>query len=189
MSKTAKLILKGISNTIVTVVIILLVLLVGLKIFGFQIYTVLSGSMEPTYKVGSVIYVKEVDPDKLKVKDPITFKISEDTIATHRIIDIVEDENEKGVYKFQTQGDANENPDQGLVPKENVLGKPVFTIPYLGYFAEFIQNPAGLCITLGIGTALTIVVILLEDITKDSTKDKKKKSKKEDKEEKENGEE
>ncbi len=178
MNKTINLILKGISNTIVTVVIVILFLLVGLKIFGFQIYTVLSGSMEPTYKVGSVIYVKEVDTDKLKVKDPITFKISENTIATHRIIDIVEDED--GVFKFQTQGDANENPDEGLVPKENVLGKPVFTIPYLGYFAVFIQSPAGLCITLGIGLVLTIVVILLEDVTKDPSKEKKK-SKKENK--------
>ena len=86
MNKSTKFILKLISNLIVTVAVALAILLVGLKFTGLQIYTVISGSMEPTYHVGSLIYVKKVDPSTLKVKDPITFELSDKTIATHRIV-------------------------------------------------------------------------------------------------------
>ena len=92
MNKSTKFILKLISNLIVIIAVALAILLVGLKFTGLQIYTVVSGSMEPTYHVGSLIYVKKVDPSTLKIKDPITFKLSDNTIATHRIIEIVKDE-------------------------------------------------------------------------------------------------
>ncbi len=49
----------------------------------------LSGSMELTYHVGALIYVKEVDPSEIQVGDAITFLPSEDTVATHRVVEIV----------------------------------------------------------------------------------------------------
>ncbi len=180
MNKATKLVLKGISNIIVISVVILLILLGGLKLFGFEIYTVLSGSMEPTYKVGSVIYVKEVNADELKKDDTITFKLTEETIATHRIVNVVEENNER---KFETKGDANENNDEGYVTEDRILGKAIFTIPYLGYLAEFIQTKHGLMITLGVGVGLTVLVMLLDELTKDE-KNKKKEQLKEEKEEK-----
>ena len=64
-------------------------LLAGIRIVGFTPYAVLSGSMEPAFHVGSLIYVKSVDPEDIKVGDAITFRLSgEDTAATHRVIEI-----------------------------------------------------------------------------------------------------
>ena len=65
----------------------LAILLVGVRVVGFSPYTVLSGSMEPTYSVGDLIYVKTVDPDSIKVGDPITFVANEKlVVATHRVV-------------------------------------------------------------------------------------------------------
>ena len=46
-----------VSTVLVAAVVLLAVLLVGVRLFGLQVYTVLSGSMEPAYPVGSLIYV------------------------------------------------------------------------------------------------------------------------------------
>ena len=140
MNKSIKFILKLISNLIVIIAVALAILLVGLKFLGLQIYTVISGSMEPTYHVGSLIYVKKVDPSTLKEKDAITFQLSDKTIATHRIIEIVHDETNTNVYKFRTKGDANKDVDANLIEPNKVLGKPIFTIPLLGYLAIYIQG-------------------------------------------------
>lgn len=73
----------------VAIVVVTAALLVGAKVIGFQTYSVLSGSMEPTYHTGSLIYVKKTDPQDIKVGDPITFVLDENlTVATHRVIKI-----------------------------------------------------------------------------------------------------
>ena len=158
MNKSIKFILKLISNIIVIIAIVLAILLVGLKFLGFQIYTVVSGSMEPTYHVGSLIYVKKVDTNTLKIKDPITFKLGDNTIATHRIVEIVHDEENPKEYKFRTKGDANEDVDANLIEPEKVLGKAYFTIPYLGYLATYIQSYPGNIIA--ICTSVSLIIIL-----------------------------
>lgn len=169
MNKTTKLILKTLSTLIVIIVIAFAFLLVGIKLFGVEIYTVLSGSMEPTYQVGSIIYVVDVNPDELKEKDPITFKLTDSTIATHRIIKIEEENNQK---LFYTQGDANKHPDENPVTEKEIIGKPIFSIPYLGYLANFMQTTHGMFITLGIGLMLIIIVFVLDSLTEDK-KEKK----------------
>lgn len=174
MSKPLKITLKVISNLIVTIAIIIAVLLVGLKFLGFQIYTVVSGSMEPTYHVGSLIYVKKVDPNTLKVKDPITFKLGDNTIATHRIVEIVPAEQDSTKYSFRTKGDANEDADAKLVEPNQVLGKAYFTIPYLGYLATYIQSSPGNIVTVCTAIALIILVIILDILTEEPKKEEEK---------------
>ena len=142
-------------------------MMVGVKLFGIQIYTVLSGSMEPEYKVGSLIYVVDTEINELKEKDVITFRITEDVIATHRIVEIVDEGNEK---KFRTQGDANDFVDEGLVDSRNIIGKPVFTIPYLGYVASFMQTLSGKMITVGVSLLLIIIIVVIDMITDDKKK-------------------
>ncbi len=156
---------KRIWNIFTTILIILAVLLAislaGVRLFGFQVYTVLSGSMEPTYHVGSLIYVQKVEPKDVKVGDPITFVLNEQlVVATHRVVDI--DIDEQGMIRFQTKGDANTSVDGGKVHQANLLGKPVFTIPYLGYVASFIQNRPGLYITIAIVAILILLMFLPE---------------------------
>lgn len=173
MNKYVKFILKTISNLIVVLAVALAILLVGLKFVGFQIYTVISGSMEPTYHVGSLIYVKKVDPNTLKVKDTITFELSDKTIATHRIVEIVKDEENPNTYKFRTQGDANEDVDANLVEPNKVLGKAIFTVPYLGYLATYIQSYPGNVVAICTAIALLIIVIIIDMIIEDKKEPEK----------------
>ena len=127
--KRLKKIWNVVSTVLVTVVVLLAVALVGVRLFGLQVYTVLSGSMEPTYSVGSLIYVQKVDYKELKVGDPITFMLDEDTIATHRIIEVLVDEEDPDTIRYFTKGDANPNPDAMSVHYKNIIGKPVFSVP------------------------------------------------------------
>ena len=148
-------------TTMLTVAAILLaVALVGMRLFGFQVFSVLSGSMEPEYHVGSLIYVKEVDYHELKSGDVITYMLDEDLVATHRIVDVFPDQDDPSVLRYQTKGDANEAADGTLVHYKNVIGTPVFTIPYLGYVADFIQKPPGTYAAIAIGAVLLALMFL-----------------------------
>lgn len=149
-----------ISNILLVLVVIAAILLVGVRLIGIEPYTVLSGSMEPTYHVGSLIYVKKVDPLTLKVGDPVTFMINERTIVTHRIIEVIPDGEDPTVVRFRTQGDNNDTPDGDPVHSKNVIGKPIFTVPLLGYVANYIQNPPGKYIAIASCAFLIILVML-----------------------------
>ena len=151
------------TTIILVIVVILALLLAGARLVGLQVYTVLSGSMEPTYHVGSIIYVKEVDPATLKVGDPISFLISEKTVATHRIIEVLPDESDPNVIRFRTKGDNNDIEDTNPVHSNNVLGKVVGTIPLLGYVSNFVQNPPGTYIALA-AMAILILAVFVPDI-------------------------
>jgi signal peptidase len=140
-------------------VVIAAILLVGVQLFGIKPYTVLSGSMEPTYHVGSIIYVKKVDPLTLKVGDPITFMINGRTIVTHRIIEVIPDGEDPTVVRFRTQGDNNDTPDGDPVHSKNVIGKPIFTVPLLGYVANYIQNPPGKYVAIITCSVLILLVM------------------------------
>lgn len=156
--------------SVVSVVAIVLVFLIaGVRLFGITPYTVLSGSMEPKYHVGAVIYVKEADAKTLKVNDPITFKLN-DLVVTHRIIEIKNDE--KGL-RFYTKGDANNTADGGYVVPRDVIGVPLFQIPLLGYVFNFIQNPPGLYIVSGSVLLLVVLSFLqVDEDEEESTEEK-----------------
>ena len=148
------------TSILVGLVVILALLLAGVRIAGLQVFSVLSGSMEPTYHVGALIYVKKVDAMELRSGDVITFMLDEDTVATHRIVEVVPDAEDSSVLRFRTKGDANDNVDGSLVHYKNVLGKPVFTIPLLGYLAGYIQHPPGTYVAISVGAILLLLVFL-----------------------------
>lgn len=151
----------NIINTILVILVItLVILLVGLKFVGLTPYTVLSGSMEPKYHVGSIIYVTKVaEPNKLTPGMPLTYSL-EETVVTHQIVEKGTDE--RGLY-FITQGIyEGSTPDPKVYP-EQIVGKPVFTIPYLGYVSNFIQNPPGTYIAIA-GCALLVMLSFLPDL-------------------------
>ena len=160
MNKTVKKIWNWLTTILVVLVVILAILLVGARLIGLQVFTVLSGSMEPTYHVGSLIYVKKVDPFQLKSGDVITFMLDEDTVATHRVADVIPDEEDASVIRFRTKGDANEAEDGSLVHYRNVIGTPVFTIPKLGYLANYIQHPPGTYVAISAGAILLLLVFI-----------------------------
>ena len=167
MGKAIKIIWNTITSILVAAAVILAILMVGARLVGLQVFTVLSGSMEPTYHVGSLIYVKDVDPFELEAGDVITFMLDEDTVATHRIVEVVPDEEDSSVIRFRTKGDANDAVDGSLVHYKNVLGSPIFTIPKLGYVANYIQNPPGTYVAISAGAILLLLVFLPDLFEKD----------------------
>ena len=154
------------TTVIVVLVVIFAVLLIGVRLFGVQVYSVISGSMEPEYPVGSLIYVKDINPSEIEVNDVITYVLPSETPSTHRVVRI-DEENQL----FYTKGDANETEDGAPVHFKNLIGTPVFKIPYLGYVAYYIQHPPGMYIAIAAGAVLLILVFLPDLFKKDKKKD------------------
>ena len=102
-------------------------------IFKYKPLVVLTGSMEPKFKTGSIIYYKEVSEDKLKVGDIITFKLG-DNLVSHRIYSI-----ENGLY--ETKGDANNTVDANKIKYSDIVGKDAdICIPYVGFYVKYINE-------------------------------------------------
>lgn len=163
MSNAVKKIWGVLSTVLVILVVLCAVFLMGSRLIGFRVFNVISGSMEPTYSVGDLLYVKDVDVKTIQVGDPITFVLNEElTVATHRVIRIetVTGENGTKSLYFFTKGDANEIADNDPVHANNVIGVPQFALPKLGYVADFIQHPPGMYITLAFGVLLILLVFL-----------------------------
>lgn len=156
MKKTLRKTWNAITWILVFCVAVLAVLLSGIRLAGLTPYVVLSGSMEPTYHVGSIIYVKKVPPENIEPGDPITFVLNEAMVAvTHRVTEV-----DSGNHRFITKGDANDAADGSPVPYENLIGKAVFSIPYLGYFSNWIASPPGMYIGICACIVLLILVLL-----------------------------
>lgn len=174
MNPSVKKVWNVVSSILVALVVILALLLVGARLVGLRVFTVLSGSMEPAYHTGSLIYVKKVDPFTIQPGQPITFLLDEDTVATHRVVGVVPDEEDPGVIRFRTKGDANEAEDGALVHCKNVIGTPVFSIPCLGYLADYIQHPPGMYVAISAGAILLLLVFLPDTFAEDKGRKKDK---------------
>lgn len=107
---------------------------------GFSAFTVLSGSMEKEIPKGSLILVRQVDPNTLQVGDDITYMKDAETTITHRIVEIIEDDPQTGQRFFRTQGIMNAEPDQELVAAVNVVGKVVFHSYAAGQVASVVSR-------------------------------------------------
>lgn len=132
------------------------------KLFGYQIYNVLTQSMEPAMPVGSAIYVKRCDPQALRQGEIITYRLSEATglVQTHRVV-----ENDTQAKQLITKGDANALPDVDPVSYERVVGKVVVCIPVLGTVSEMLHSGPGVTACVAI-FALAIILWTLADKTK-----------------------
>lgn len=132
------------------------------KLFGIQIYAVLSGSMEPEYPIGSVVYVKTVQPEQIQVGDVITFQLPEeaDVVMTHRVVEMDTD-----AMAFLTKGDANEQVDEEEVDYERLIGKAVFCIPELAIISNLLNTTTGKAIAFSL-FALSFICWVLADLLK-----------------------
>lgn len=147
-----------ICNFLMSIIIVIMVVIAGLlfvpRIFGYETFAVISGSMEPNIPVGSIVYSKECTMDDLQVGDSITFKLSDNTIVTHRIYQIDND----GL--ITTKGDANEVEDATKISIDNIIGKVGFTLPFLGYISVYAKTPLG----IAMACAVIFVILLLNFI-------------------------
>ena len=167
MSKRVQKVWNAATTVLVILVVVLALLLVGVRLVGLRPMCVLSGSMEPTYHVGSLIYVKPCAPEDVQVGDPITFVVNEDLdVVTHRVVSI-DAENQH----FYTKGDANDAPDGAPVYFKNLIGRPVFTIPYLGYVSNWVSNPPGMYLAIALALVLIILTFLPDMLRKASEAD------------------
>ena len=124
-----------------------------------RLFSVLSGSMEPNIKIGSLVVV---GPQDNYQKDSIITYYSEKNFTqtvTHRIIEISKDE-DIGKISYQTKGDANEDSDSEKVPLSRVIGQVLFSIPFLGRILNFAQTQLGFLLLIVIpGTLLVYTEI------------------------------
>lgn len=114
-------------------------------IFGIKPFIVLSGSMETEIFTGDLVFVKEIDASTIKEKDVIAFRNDENTVTTHRVVEIVKKD---GQTLFRTKGDANNAEDDSLVSFDKVEGIYVSKIAKVGNMLMFLQQPMGLIVIL-----------------------------------------
>ena len=142
---------------------------------NYKIFVVQSGSMEPAIKMGSLVIVKPAlstssGQADYKIGDVITFGPYSKTKAptTHRIYDI---KVVNGQPVYITKGDANNAPDTREVTKRDILGKVLFSIPYLGFAVAFAKKPLGFALIV-IVPAVIIIVDEIKNIYKEIKKKK-----------------
>ena len=131
----------GILSTILLLSLVLLCLpLTVPRLLGYQVYSVISGSMEPAIPTGSLVYIGEVEPAEVAEGEVIAFYGARDSasIITHRVV-----ENRVVTGEFVTRGDANQTKDMNPVPYENVIGKVVRSVPGGGVMAEMFTSREG----------------------------------------------
>lgn len=168
MEKVKK-IWNAVTTVLIVAAVVLAALLWGSRLIGMDVFVVQSGSMEPEYHVGSLVYVKEADAGTLDVGDVITFQLSGDTLGTHRIIEVVYEDGEPA---FRTKGDANDHEDNGLVTPAEIVGEVKFSIPYLGYLVVYIQGSPGKYVAIA-AAAVLLLLVLLPDLLFDDKNEKK----------------
>ena len=165
-------ILKVIYSIFVAFIVVVAVLLIVsvLPITGnYKIMTVISGSMAPEIKMGSVVVVKPVSD--YKIGDVITFGPYNKTKAptTHRIYDIKVVDSES---VYITKGDVNNAPDSREIKKSDIVGKVLFSVPFMGYAVEFAKKPLGFALIIIVPAA----IIIFDEIKKIIDEVRKKKN-------------
>ena len=137
-----------------------------------RLLAVLSGSMEPAIHTGSVVVIKP--ESQYKVGDVVTF--GADTRAqvptTHRIFS---NRAQNGVMMFTTKGDANNSPDTTEISENDIHGKVLFSIPFVGYIIDFVKKPIGLVLVI----VLPAIFIIYDEAKKIIGEVKKMRKKKE----------
>jgi len=152
MKKLFKIIYYFFVVLVTTIALLLLVSIFPIK-GNFQVKVVLSGSMEPTIRTGSVVVIKP--EDNYKEGDIITFgkDTKKDIPTTHRI---VKTRAVEGVMLFSTKGDANDSPDLRETKQNEIIGKVLFSVPFVGYILDAAKKPLGFAVLVGVPVAIIV---------------------------------
>ena len=122
-------------NSIPLVVLVILVIWFTIGVFPIKPIAVASGSMEKELYVGDVVIVKKCNANDIVNGDIIQYQMKGYTVI-HRVI---EKKQKNGEYYFTTKGDNNPSEDKESVKEEQVLGKVIFKVKYLGYPAIWLN--------------------------------------------------
>lgn len=126
---------------------------------SMKLFVVLSESMVPVMLVGDAIIVEHVNTEDIGVGDIVAFYRGEKTIVSHRVVEIYGSGND---IVFQTKGDNVKSEDPFVVKSEDVIGKAVFKIPYIGYLTKFSKKP----ILFLIFTIIPSIIIIFDEVRK-----------------------
>lgn len=150
--------MKNIIFKVFYILIIIYLIIFIPVLWGKRPLVVISGSMEPILKVGGILYYEKINLDDFKKDDILVYQLNEHKVS-HRIVNINE-------YGFETKGDNNNSNDSYIVDKNNVIGRGNnWSIPYIGYYADFIYNHKYLLIVM--------IILSYFNIWFNSRKDKK----------------
>lgn len=142
---------------------------------GFKLYVVESGSMAPQLPLGAVVLVSPhaqeiVSPlvtalPRFHKGETITFKSGKE-VFTHRIIN---SEEVAGQIFYITKGDTNKAGDRERVEEKQVIGKVVFSVPFVGYLVSFVKSQQGYIFLIIIPATLIIyneIINIKEEVKK-----------------------
>ena len=118
------------------------------RLLGYQIYSVISGSMEPAIPTGSLVYIRGCEPAFYGTGEG-------GAIITHRVL-----ENRVLMGEFVTKGDANPQEDLTPVPYARCIGRAAYSVPHAGVLAEFLTGPKGKLAAGGIILGAVVLQIL-----------------------------
>ena len=160
-------------------------------VFGYRLFTIDNNEMYPKYKVNDIVIVKNIDTDKLKVGDNISYTgdccgLGGMTI-NHKIVNI-----DKEANKIITKG-INSPIEDPEVKYKQVIGKIVGVLPGINILHHILKNQIGFFLVVFLPIVITIIVLIIntiKDIKKEKIKDEiiieeKPKKKRKDKEVKE----
>lgn len=122
-----------------------------INLFGYRSYIIKTNSMEPTININDVVISKKVEKQEIKTGDVITF-LQDGEVITHRITQIDDDGN------YTTKGDNNNIEDTFKITYENIEGKHILTIPYLGKIVQMLDNKI-------VFLVITLIVLIFIFIT------------------------
>ena len=149
----------SIASSLLLVVLVLACLPLTLpRLFGCQIYSVISGSMEPAIPTGSLVFIMEGSPEDAQADDVVAFYGAMDSasIITHRVV-----ENRVLMGELITKGDANQTNDMNPVPYANYIGRVVRSIPRAGRVAEVLTSSTG----KALAACLIAAAVLLQGVS------------------------
>jgi signal peptidase len=118
------------------------VLLVVPKLVGGVPITILSGSMRPTMPPGTVIVVRPVEPQRIRIGDVVTYQATSDKpmLVTHRVTEVTR--SPEGRLGFTLQGDNNDAPDEPVRP-EQIRGRVIYAVAYFGWVTNRLNTGDG----------------------------------------------
>lgn len=146
--------------------IALLVVLIGFSalthlapLTGRELFIITGGSMEPAVPIGSLVVTMQTDATTVAAGDVITIRADGGVAVTHRVRAVVD--TPSGRF-FEMKGDANDSPDDGLVPADAIVGAADLYVPYVGYASAFLSSGVGRAAALSALVALALTYLLLQ---------------------------
>ena len=178
-------VIKGIFNVIIVLLVLSFVLMVCLQRFSgnkisfldYRIFTVVTGSMEPKYKIGDVLIAKEKDPSEIKIGDAISYLAEKgeikNNVVTHEVVNITKDES--GAYLFHSKGLANlvEDP---VVHESQLYGVVVYKLKLLSFVRKIISTDLGMLLLIIIPILYIIVSEMISILIEKEEKRREKSS-------------